>query len=284
MKLYKSHNFANIYKKILTDLINQPEFISSPRNLKINEILNVSLEITNPLNSMYDNERRSTQYKYVAAELVWYFNAVNTLNFITKYAKFWEFITNKDNTVNSAYGYCIFKPELNNNLSQYDWVINQLKTDKDTRQAIMHFNKPEHQYEGNKDFVCTMYANFHIRNNKLYMSVKMRSNDVVLGLPTDIAFFSILQQHVLLDLQTTYHELILGSYVHQVDSLHLYDRNYELVKDMLKSEFKTSKRWPRLSTNIILSKDIQYLYQSILSNKEYKPKSKFTNYIYNLIK
>ena len=39
MKLYKSNHFYKIYKKILQDIVNNPEFICEPRNLKINEIL-----------------------------------------------------------------------------------------------------------------------------------------------------------------------------------------------------------------------------------------------------
>lgn len=282
MKFYKSNQFFKIYKKLLNDLLNNPEFVCEPRGLKIHEILNVSIELTNPLNSLYYNTRRSSQEKYIAAETIWYFMGVNTTEFITKYASFWNQIKNPDDkTVNSAYGYCIFNDK---NVNQYEWAVNSLINDKDSRQAVMHFNKEEHQFKGNKDFVCTMYANFHIRNNKLYMSVKMRSNDCVLGLATDAAFFCILQQHVLNDLNQYYPELTLGSYVHQIDSLHLYDRNFNLVKEMLENEFKSLKQWPKVSSNLIKDKEVKTVYNDILNDKPVKKiKNKLVKHIYKLI-
>ena len=283
MKLYKSNQFFKIYKKLLHDLLHNPEFICEPRGLKIHEILNVSIELTNPLNSLYYNKRRSSQEKYIAAETIWYFMGVNTTEFITKYASFWNQIKNPDDkTVNSAYGYCIFNDKI---VNQYNWAINSLINDKDSRQAIMHFNKEEHQFKDNKDFVCTMYANFHIRNNKLYMSVKMRSNDLILGVPTDFAFFCILQQHVLNDLKQYYPELTLGSYVHQIDSLHLYERNFNLVKEMLENGFKQLKQWPKVTSNLIKSKEIESIYNSELKNTFIKKsKNKFINHVYKTLK
>jgi len=37
----------------------------------------------------------------------------------------------------------------------------------------------------------------NIRDNKLNFSVSMRSNDAILGTPTDVAFFCLLQQQML---------------------------------------------------------------------------------------
>jgi thymidylate synthase len=185
-----------VYKDILIDLYYKPEFNSKPRNQSIKEKLNCSIEINNPTYGLYRNERRSSMYKYIAAELVWYFSGDNKLEFIEKYAKFWETIKNEDDTLNSAYGNLIFK-ELNEyGLTQWEWATSSLLKDKDTRQAILHFNNSSHQYSTNKDVVCTMYGIFHIRNNKLEFTLHMRSNDVILGLPTDMAFFTLLHQQM----------------------------------------------------------------------------------------
>jgi len=114
----------------------------------------------------------------------------------------------------------------------------------------MHFNLPKHQSFDNKDFVCTMYANFLIRNNKLRMSVKMRSNDVILGLPTDVAFFTVLQQQMLMHLKEVYPNLELGTYSHVVDSMHVYSTEYDRLNEMLKNEF-TPYEMPVLKNQLI---------------------------------
>lgn len=232
-------SFAAVYKTLLRKLLYEPEFVSAPRGQQIHEFKDHTLIITDPRQCYFNNERRSTKYDYVMAELLWYLSGDNSKEFIEKHASMWSKITNPDDeTLNSAYGYLIFRDRLSfNDPTQWQWAVKSLKEDKDTRQAVMHFNRPAHQFEGNKDFVCTMYANFLIRDNRLHLTVHMRSNDVVLGLPTDIPFFCLLQLNMHRILQEKYPDLKLGEYTHIVNSLHLYERNANLVEEMLQHEF-----------------------------------------------
>lgn len=245
MKVFRGDGFADVYKQALYEVNNNPEYVSSPRGLMCKELTDVALVIENPLLSLYENKRRSSQKKYIAAEILWYTSGSNTVEWISKYAKMWDSLKDENGTVNSAYGNLIFREMNEHNYNQYNWAFTSLVQDPDTRQAIMHFNKPHHQYNGNKDFVCTLNAIFHIRNNKLNLTVDMRSNDIILGLATDVAFFTVLQQQMLLNLKE-YGEkhnieylknLELGRYTHIDHSLHLYQRHFELVDEMLKEDF-----------------------------------------------
>lgn len=237
MKVYRSSSFASLYQQSLVDLMRNPEYETRPRTLKIKENTNVSLVLENPLSCLYRNDYRSSQLKYISAELVWYFNARRDVDFISKYAKFWNSIQNEDGTVNSSYGYLLFGKKNRHGHTQYEWALNSLLKDKDSRQAVLHFNLPEHQYETNKDFVCTMYGIFQIRNNRLNFTVSMRSNDVIWGLPTDIAFFTILQSQLLSHLNTKYPDLTLGTYTHIANSYHIYEHHFDIVDRMLESDF-----------------------------------------------
>ncbi len=242
MHSYKSKTFADAYKKVLFDLRWDPDYSSSPRGMKINELYNTVIEITDPTNNAYKNERRSSQLDYIKAEFEWYFSGSNTIEMISKHAKMWKSLLNPDGkTVNSAYGNLIFKEKTPAGISEYEWAIESLKKDKDTRQAIMHFNKPKHLFWENKDQVCTMEGTFAIRDNKLMLTVVMRSNDAILGLPTDIAFFTTLQMQALSHLKKYYPELELGTYTHVVHSLHVYERHFDLVTEMLCKEFENDK-------------------------------------------
>jgi len=222
MRSYKGESFAKVYKDLLKDLSTNPEYVCAPRDQKINEILNVTLEIENPMSGLYRNSIRGSQYKYIAAELVFYFAGRNDLEYIQKYAKFWKDIANPDGTVNSAYGHLLFNTKNEHGMTQWEWAYESLKRDRDTRQALMHFNLPTHQHFANKDFVCTLNGIFHIRENKLDFTLMMRSNDAILGLPTDVAFFTMLQQQMYHLLKKEYPDLELGKYTHQVNSMHLY--------------------------------------------------------------
>lgn len=250
MIVFQGDSFADVYKQSLTSLFKNPQYETSPRGMKIKESLGVALVINNPKLSIYSNERRSSQFKYIAAELLWYFLGRKDVEYISKYAKFWEHIQNEDGTVNSSYGNLLFTKKNRFGQCQYEWAIQSLIKDKDSRQAIMHFNLPEHQYSTNKDFVCTMYGIFHIRDNKLHLSINMRSNDAILGTATDIAFFTVLQQQALNHLKPTYPDLKLGSYTHIIDSYHIYERHFDLVKDMIERDF-TPIEFPTLTKNLI---------------------------------
>lgn len=241
MLTYRFDTFAEAYKDSLTDLLTFPEYETRPRGMTIKENCDVALVIDNPLSCLYENTVRSSQLKYIAAELLWYFMGRNDVRYISKFAKFWESIQNDDGTVNSSYGHLLFANPNEHGFMQYEWAVNSLLKDKDSRQAVLHFNLPSHQRDGNKDFVCTMYGIFQIRENKLNFTVSMRSNDVILGLPTDIAFFATLQSQMLFHLVThggeEFRELELGTYTHIANSFHLYERHFDLVDRMIREDF-----------------------------------------------
>lgn len=250
MRVFKGETFAEAYHSALSSVIYNPNYVSSPRGMKIFEMSDAAIVVEDPSYCLYENDRRSSQFKYIAAELVWYFTGRNDADFITPYAKFWDQIKNKDGTVNSAYGNLIFAEELEDGRNQYRWALDSLIQDKDSRQAILHFNKPSHQWNGNKDFVCTLNGVFQIRDNKLNFTVDMRSNDLILGTPTDVAFFCLLQMQMLEHLRKYYPELELGKYTHIAHSLHLYERHFDLVSEMLMKPF-TPLSYPKMREFLI---------------------------------
>jgi len=202
---------------------------SAPREMKAKEALMASFDIdpTSPIANFKDRE---FNFKYFTGELAWYLHRSRDVEYISHFSKFWKGLTNPNtNQINSNYGHLVINDD------QYGWVIDSLVKDKDSRQAIMFFNRPEYQFKENKDFVCTLYSNFFIRNNKLFMKIQMRSNDIFFGLTFDAPFFSFLHQSVYNDLKQTYPDLELGTYYHFVDNIHFYERHFELANKIKKN-------------------------------------------------
>jgi len=253
------NTFAEKYEELLKRVYNNPNYVSNPRGMEVKECLN-TVVTCHPAYGLYENKIRSTNLKYLAGELLWYFSGRNDVEFISKYSKFWKNIANEDGTCNSAYGNLIFKE----NPNEWNWALESLLKDKDSRQAIIHFNKPIHIKE-TKDFPCTVYGIFHIRNNELHFTIHMRSQDLILGAPFDYPFFMLLQQVMWLQLMQKYPELDLGMYTHICNSSHIYQRNYELVENMLKETFLPNCLLVD-SQNPILHKDII----AMTYEKEYK--------------
>lgn len=235
--------FNNIFKDIINDITLDGQ-LSQPRDMQVRE-LTIDQRAFDPRFTIANFQNRKFNYKYFAGELAWYLMRDRDIDYISQFSGFWKHITNPGtNEINSNYGSLIFNEQL-------EWVINSLKADKNTRQAIAFLNQPKYQFEGNKDFVCTMYLNFFIRDNKLNMKVQMRSNDIFYGLTFDAPFFSFVYQHVLMELQKTYHDLDYGTYFHCADNIHFYERHFELA-DNIASEPEINEELDSVMVNVRL--------------------------------
>ena len=229
-------DFSNILKEVILQI---DEFgdLSKPRDLEVKELLLADITI-DPKKPIANFESRKFNWKYFAGEMAWYLHRDTDISYINKFSNFWKGITNQGtNQINSNYGALVINDE------QIGWVVDSLLADNNSRQAIMFFNQPKFQFKGNKDFVCTMYANFFIRDNKLNMKIQMRSNDVFYGLTFDAPFFSFLMQSVYLILKKDdkYTSLELGDYYHFADNLHFYERHFELT-EKIKQEQKYKQK------------------------------------------
>lgn len=111
---------------------------------------------------------------------------------------------------------------------QFEVMIERLKADPDSRQAITTIWSSNYDLAENKrDYPCTLSFTFHIRDNRLNMRVHMRSNDVIKGVAYDFFQFTRVQIAMasVLGIEP-------GRYVHYADSLHLYDRDQALVEKL----------------------------------------------------
>jgi thymidylate synthase len=268
MIIISENTFAEAYREALRKLVEDPDYIAKPRGYTVNEITDASIEIKDITKNLFSNSNFKFPVKYLKHELALYLSGRNDAESFSKASKFWDSLKNKDGTVNSAYGNLIFKMKDNpQKLSQFEWAYQSLSLDRDTRQAVMFFNRPCFQYFDNKDFVCTLDVIFHIRDNKLYMRAGMRSNDIRRGTLYDIPFFMFLQYGMYKRLKNTvYPNLELGSYIHYASSLHLYHNltskdGLAEAESMLRGDWiEESFPYPDSITDLIMSKEIdEYL-------------------------
>jgi thymidylate synthase len=213
------------------ELLNKIEttgMVSAPRGLQVKELEMQTLEL-DPNFCLMDSKARVFNFKYFLGEMCWYLKKDRNIEYINHFSNFWKNIADAEGNIHSNYGYMLFGEQL-------QWSLNALRKDPNTRQGISFVSRPEVQYEGNKDFVCTIYLNFWIRNNKLNMKVQMRSNDVFYGLSYDAPFFSFVQQSMFLWLKESYPDLILGAYYHSADNIHYYERHFDVAKQILEDE------------------------------------------------
>lgn len=183
----------------------------------------------------------SVNHDYVMAELDWYKSKSTNINDIYEDRDppaAWQYAADKYGNINSNYGALIWSPKF---YSQYYQALTELTTNKDTRRAIMIYNRPsmweEYNEGGKSDFICTNAVTYYIRDGKIHAVVQMRSNDVVYGYKNDFAW----QYHVMEQLRRDYNrhrmaqgvpeeQVETGNIYWQVQNLHVYERHFDLVK------------------------------------------------------
>jgi thymidylate synthase len=153
---------------------------------------------------------------YAEAEWKWYLSGDSNIEKLGElYGKIpliWKKMADGLGNVNSNYGWQWQRRD------QLEYVISLLKEKPNTRQAaISIYDAKEHSaYEF--DTPCTYAVQFTILNNKLNMSVYMRSNDLWYGFCIDQYCFSMLQKLVADRLSIN-----VGTYYHHAHNLHLYN-------------------------------------------------------------
>ena len=177
---------------------------------------NVGFTLENPIDNIITNKECKFNIEYAKAEWKWYLSGDRSINKLGEiYGKIppiWKRMADSKGNVNSNYGY---QWERNN---QLDKVVDILRENPTTRRATISIYDGKEINDYNRDTPCTYAVQFTILDNKLNMSVYMRSNDLWYGFCIDQYCFSMLQQHVAERLS-----MQVGSYYHHAHNLHLYN-------------------------------------------------------------
>ena len=217
----REDNMDDIYKKICANIIHNSNVVGNTKELN-----NFSFELTNLDNNVINI--RNISKSYLCAELTWYMLARNDVAFINPFAGLWGRISDDGVTSYSAYGDIVFK---RHGFNQIDKIIELLAKDPSSRRAVVNFNVPNINVIKTKDEICTIALQFIIRDGKLNCTGIMRSNDIWYGLPYDVVFFTEIQKYIAHRLN-----IPVGTYIHDVISLHCYERNYDDMQKIIEAQ------------------------------------------------
>ena len=123
---------------------------------------------------------------------------------------------------------------------QINWLINEIKTNPTSRRLYVTSANPNDRYDQALD-CCHNYFQVVIKDGILNLYFQMRSTDVFLGLPYNIASYALLAH--MLALETSYK---VGELVYSGVDVHLYSNHIEQAKEQLKRE---PKGFPTLVVN-----------------------------------
>ncbi len=163
---------------------------------------------------------RKLGYHFMAAEAAWIMSGDNQVKTMAPYSKEIAKFSDDGERFFGAYG-----PKV---IDQLSYIIQTLRKDPDSRQAVMTIWRPTPPQT--KDVPCTISAQWLIRDRRLHCSMNMRSSDAWLGVPYDWFNFSMLSLGILVSLnnymdQNSLYEL--GYLYFYAASQHLYEDNFD---------------------------------------------------------
>ena len=127
-----------------------------------------------------------------------------------------------------------------NGVDQLKNLIEGLKKDPDSRRHILTAWNPAELHNMSLP-PCHAFSQFYVSNNKLSCQLYQRSCDMFLGVPFNIASYSILI-HIIAK-ECGYE---VGEFVHSLGDFHIYEEHFEQVKIQLTRE---PKKLPILKFN-----------------------------------
>ena len=179
-------------------------------------LFNCGFYIQNPLDNHITHKQRDWKLEYAEAEWQWYLSGDRNIKKLGElYGKIppiWQRMADSFGNVMSNYGW---QWQRNN---QIDYVVGKLREQPKTRHAAISIYDAKEFEQYRKDTPCTYAIQFTILNDKLNMSVYMRSNDIWYGFCNDQYQFSMLQKMIADRLS-----IDVGWYYHHAHNMHLYN-------------------------------------------------------------
>jgi|TARA_B100001939_G_scaffold193220_1_gene166104 thymidylate synthase len=179
-------------------------------------LFNVGFTMENPMQNHIKNKERNWKLDYAEAEWLWYLSGDPSIKRLGEiYGKIpaiWQKMADSDGNVMSNYGWQWKRND------QIHYVVGKLREYPDTRHAAISIYDCKEFDKYRNDTPCTYAVQFTILDNRLNMSVYMRSNDLWYGFCNDQYQFSNLQQMVADRLS-----IDVGTYYHHAHNLHLYN-------------------------------------------------------------
>lgn len=184
-------------------------------------LFNQGFYIINPLDNEIKVKWRNWKKDYAEFEWQWYLSANPDASDISKRAPIWKNHMDENGHVRSNYGWQWVRG------GQLDRVIDKLNFSLinkiDDRQCVISIYDGKEIDTYQRDTPCTLSIHFQIIDNKLCMTVNMRSNDLWFGFCNDQYCFSKLQEMIANNIG-----IKIGWYYHFTSNIHLYNNYLKL--------------------------------------------------------
>lgn len=217
---YNTNTVSGVLPVILSDLIGYAPEVGSRGGHRVKELINTQINIKKPWKREVLTPGRSPNVFAQIAETCWVLSGRNDIEWLTPYLPRAVDFSDDGKTWRSGYG-----PRIRSwdGGDQLEYVIDTLRNDALSRQAVIAIWDPNVDNLPGKDRACNTQLQFLNRDGQLHLTVTVRSNDVMWGWSGINAFeWSVLQEIVAATLRIS-----IGTLTFNIGSLHIYDRHWE---------------------------------------------------------
>jgi len=252
--------YLNLLDEILTGGVDRPDRTGTGTRSLFGQQLRFNLQEGFPLVTT-----KKVHLKSVIHELLWFLSGDTNIGYLQKNGvKIWNEWADKEGNLGPVYGsqWRKWKSPSGKEIDQISQLATNLKKNPSSRRhLVVAFNPGELDQMALPP--CHAFFQFYVANQKLSCQLYQRSADVFLGVPFNIASYSLL---TLMLAQVCNMEL--GEFILTFGDVHIYHNHFEQVKTQLQR-----KPYPPPKMKIKPEKTLfDYKYENFeLFNYQYHP-------------
>lgn len=169
---------------------------------------------------------KKMEWKSLLHEVLWYLSGENHIRNLRKHTKIWDAWADENGDLETAYGYywrhfpSAVKDENGDwkvtEIDQIRYIIDEIKRKPYSRRLVVSAWEPGNATKS-KLPPCHYSFAFNVSNNKLNCHLTQRSGDIALGIPFNLAAYSMLTQIIAQEVN-----LEPGFFAHTIIDAHIY--------------------------------------------------------------
>ena len=214
--------------------------------------------------------------KSIIYELLWFLNGETNIKYLKDNGvNIWNAWADSNGDLGPVYGFQ-WRNWNNDGIDQISNLINDLKNNPNSRRHLISAWNPSVLPDTSKSFEtnvangkaalppCHAFFQFHVNNGKLSCQLYQRSADIFLGVPFNIASYSLL---TLMIAQVC--DLEPGDFIHTFGDAHIYSNHFEQMKLQLTRE---PRKLPTIKINNEVNNIFDFKFEDfILENYDPHP-------------
>ena len=191
--------------------------------------------------------------KSIIYELLWFLKGDTNIKYLQENGvKIWDAWADSNGDLGPVYGFQ-WRNWNNDGIDQISNLINDLKNNPSSRRHLISAWNPSVLPDTSKSFEanvangkaalppCHAFFQFHVINGKLSCQLYQRSADIFLGVPFNIASYSLL---TIMIAQVC--DLKVGDFIHTFGDAHIYSNHFDQMKLQLTRD---PRKLPTLKVN-----------------------------------